>query len=138
MAFASIDDIAARLEETALSAVAQVSATQLIATATAIICQAAGETDDDWFDDLTSVEQDLVKGLTIDLVCRAMASPQGLVSATETLGAYERSEAYRRDPSSALLLTPQEEALVARIVGRTGSGSVRVESLVHDVYVTEE
>jgi hypothetical protein len=137
LAFADVIDIASALEQESLSAAAEAAATQRLDTATAVICAAAGETDEAWFAGLSTTQQDLIKGLTVELVCRAMASPQGLTSATETLGAHSRSETYRRDLSTAMLLTPQEEAQIKRIAGTAVSGSVRLRSLVHDVYVRE-
>lgn len=137
MAWVTTSDVTIRLEESALSVEEAAAASALIDTATAIICEAAGKLDDTWFDVLPPTRQNLLKGLTVELVCRAMASPQGLTSAKETLGAYAREEYYRRDLSSALLLTEPEADLVARLAGRPRSGSVPTESLVHDIYQRE-
>jgi hypothetical protein len=128
LAFATTSDIAVRLKETTLSAEDEASAALLLELATAIIADAAGKSED-WANELDPVPR-VLWGLTIELVCRAMASPQGLVSATETLGARSRSESYRRDLSSALVLTPQEERLVRSAVYGTLAGSSTPRALV--------
>lgn len=131
MAFASTDDIAARLGESSLSEADEASAEMLLEFATAVIAQAVDK-DDEWADALDPVPK-ILRLMTVELVCRAMASPQALGSATETLGAYSRSETYRRDLSTSLVLTDLEERMLRRaIIGRL-SGSAEVESLASDV-----
>lgn len=121
MAFATVDDIAVRLEETALSATAQNSATQLLAEATALICDATGKLEVD----ISGNALQVCKGLAIRLVCRTMASPQGLRSASETLGVHSRSESYGPDVMS---LTKDEELNVRRAVHGSTTGSVAIQS----------
>lgn len=132
MAFATAEDIATRLGEESLSATEKGSAELLIELATAVIAEAVDQ-DDAWAEELAPVPT-IVKALTIELVCRAMASPQGLASATETLGAYSRSETYRKDLSSALMLTELEERMLRRAIVGQLSGSVRIESHIDDIY----
>lgn len=128
MAFATTDDIADRLELSALTAEQDAAATQLLETATAIICVTAGRDEAD-----ISPVPDLVKGLTIELVCRAMASPQGLSSASETLGEYTRSETYRRDLSSVLLLTQAEQLILRKAIHGRTSDSVMIGTHFQEV-----
>jgi hypothetical protein len=133
MAFASVDDIAVRLEAAPLSNTSEAAAEMLLKLATAIIAQAVDK-DDEWAAALTPVPT-ILRALTVELVCRAMASPQGLASASETLGAYQRSETYRRDLSSALLLTDMEEKLARRTVLGQRSGTAQMKSLASDLCV---
>lgn len=132
MAFATADDIATRLGEESLSPADKASVELLIELAASVIAEAVDQ-GDEWTEELDPVPT-IVKALTIELVCRAMASPQGLASATETLGAYSRSETYRKDLSTALLLTDMEERMLRRAVIGQLSGSVRIESHVDDIY----
>lgn len=132
MAFATAEDIATRLGEESLSVADKASAELLIDLATAVIAEAVDQ-DDEWAKGLNPVPT-IVRALTIELVCRAMASPQGLTSASESLGAYTRSESYRKDPSTALLLTDMEERMLRRAILGQLSGSVRIESHVDDIY----
>lgn len=132
MAFATVDDIADRLEEPGgLAAGPLASATLLLDLATAIVAQAV-DRDEAWAAALTPVPE-ILRGLTIELVCRAMASPQGLKSATEQLGAYQRGETYRDGMSSHLLLTDQEAMLARRTVEGANTASPRVPSVLDDV-----
>lgn len=121
MALASTDDVAARLGVSALSAEQAGAATLLLDLATAVVVEAVDK-DADWAAALSPVP-DVLRGLTVELVCRAMASPQGLTSASVTLGEATRTETYRRDPSSPLVLTTQEQLLARGAVYGTTSGS---------------
>lgn len=121
MAFATTDDVAARLERATLTAEQLADATMLLDVATAAIAEVVDK-DEAWAAALDPVPA-LLKGLTVDLVCRAMGAAQGLISASETLGAHTRSETYNRDGSSAVVLTDQE-ALVARRVVHGNSVTV--------------
>jgi hypothetical protein len=122
VAFATTDDIAARLEEPELSAESEAAASMLLDLATAVVTQAAGK-DSDWADALDPVP-DVLRGLTIEVVCRAMARPRGLVSVSETLGQHQRSENYGTSGgSSSLFLTDLEERIVREAVYGTLTGS---------------
>jgi hypothetical protein len=121
LAFATVDDIATRLEETSLSATAQASATQLLDEATALIVDAAGKLEAD----ISGTAFEVCKGQTIRLVCRTMASPQGLRSASETLGAYSRTEAYGQE---AMSLTKDEELRIRRAVWGSITDSVAIQA----------
>lgn len=132
MAFASTDDIAARLQESSLSGTLLTSVELLLDLATAVIAEAAGK-DDAW---ATELEADgvptILRGLTIELVCRALASPQGLKSASEQLGAYQRQEVYSGDP--ALTLSEVEQEIVRRAVNGSTAGSSKVDSHITEIH----
>jgi hypothetical protein len=136
MAFASADDVATRLGETPLSEADQAAASQLLDFATAVLTDAVDKSTG-WADELDPVPE-VLKGLAVELVCRAMASPQGLAAASETLGAYTREETYRRDLSTAMALTPVEERIARSAVYGSSSGSSSPESLVDRIVELRE
>jgi hypothetical protein len=137
MAIATPDDVRIALEKSALSADETAAASQRLNSVTAIICAAVDKPDESWFDALIPTRKNLVKGIAIDVVCRAMASPQGLTSASETLGDHTRSETYRRDSSTAMALTKTEELILRRMVYGQTTGAPVMDSVLEDIYGCE-
>lgn len=130
MAFATVEDVATRLVRT-LSAEEGAAAEMLIEAATAVIADAAGK-DDAWAAGLDPVPQ-MLRFLTIELVCRAMANPDALRSISKQLGSYQSTRSFR-DVGGSLLLSDVERLLVRRTVfGRT-SGTVKIASVVDEMY----
>ena len=129
MAFATAADVAIRLQASALSAEETAAAEQLILFAQAVIADAA-EKDDAW----AAALPELFKGLAITLVCRAMASPQGLRSASETLGQFSRSENYGAE---GMLLTDMERGLVRKALNGTMLISPRTPPIDDSYYPPE-
>lgn len=129
MAFATAEDVAARLGRDLTDAeTTQVEA--LLDSATAIIALYVGK-NDDWAAELDPVPS-VIKLVTIEAVLRAMANPHGHVAVGESLGAYSSNIRYRDgDAGGGLLLTSTEQRLIARAVHGTGTGSVRVDSMIH-------
>lgn len=113
MAFATVTDVATRQGRTFTTA-EEDQATLLIELATAAIADAALK-DDDWAAALTPVP-DIIKGLTIELVGRAMANSEGLTSSSEQIGSYQYMKSYNKD-NPAFTLTNIERRIVRRTVG---------------------
>lgn len=135
MAFATTDDIAARLGRD-LTDAETTMADLLLDGATAVIAEAAGK-DDDWAESLDPVPQ-VLRFVAVEVVHRTLCNPQSLESASEQLGAYQHSERFRAGAAGGgLALTGTEELLVRRAVWGTTTGSVQVESTqveeVHDL-----
>lgn len=130
MAFATTDDIAARLEVSALTTEQEAAADQLLDSASALVSVAAGKSESAITTDAGNGLA-IAKGLTIELVWRAMANSSGLSSASETLGEYTRSETYRRDLS--LLLTDAEKLILRQAIHGRISDSVMLGSQFQEV-----
>ena len=129
MAFATADDVSDRLGRELSTGETQ-SINYLLDAATAVIAQAANQSDA-WASSLTPVPN-ILRVVTVELVCRALANPKQLDSLNEALGQYNYSARF----SGSLFLTDAEQRLVARTVN-DGSGSVRIPALPEDVYVRE-
>lgn len=129
MAFASLDDIKARAGRP-LSEADEAAAVFLLLGAQVIIEAAVEKTEEQLGDAVPPV----LKFIAVEVVCRAMANPQGLSSETEALGAYSHSERFRSGENSDILLTKAEELLARRAVHGTLSGSTQIGSLVSDTY----
>lgn len=78
----------------------------------------------------------VLKFVTIEVVCRAMANPSGLQSEQEGLGAYNHAERYMND--GGLWLKELEEAMVRRAVHGRLSGTSEPSSLASDETVLGE
>jgi hypothetical protein len=128
MAFASVEDIAARLGRV-LTDLEKGAATFLLEGAQAIV-EAAVERTEEQIDPLPPV----LRFVTVEVVCRAMANPQGLASESETLGAYSHTERYSGEGVSDILLTKLEELMVRRAVHGTLSATAQTGSVVSDTY----
>ena len=120
MAFATVTDVATRQGRTFTTA-EENQVTLLIELATAAIADAALK-DDAWAAALTPVP-DIIKGLTIELVGRALANSEGLTSQSEQIGSYQYMKSFNKEATTAFALTGMER----RIVRRT------VDSLKYDV-----
>lgn len=114
MAFATVTDVATRQGRTFTTA-EENQATLLIELATAAIADAALK-DDAWAAALTPVP-DIIKGLTVELVGRAMANSEGLTSQSETIGSYQYMKSYNKEATAAFALTNIERRIVRRTVG---------------------
>ena len=86
MAFATVPDVATRQGRTFTTA-EEDSVEVLLDYATAAIADAALK-DDAWAEALDPVPT-ILKGLTIELVGRAMANHEGLTSMSEQIGSYQ-------------------------------------------------
>lgn len=113
MAFATVTDVATRQGRT-FTSTEEDQVTLLIELATAAIADAALK-DDAWAAALTPVP-DIIKGLTIELVGRAMANYEGLTSSSEQIGSYQYMKSYNKD-HPAFTLTNIERRIVRRTVG---------------------
>ena len=89
--------------------------TLLIELATAAIADAALK-DDAWAAALTPVP-DIIKGLTIELVGRALANSEGLTSQSEQIGSYQYMKSFNKEATTAFALTGMERRIVRRTVG---------------------
>lgn len=124
--FATADDVAARLGRT-LNAGETTSVEYLLGAAASVIADAAGK-DDGWAITLDPVPTPL-KGLSVELVCRALSNPNSLAALREQIGTYQYSAQFRGDQAGGgLALTDTETLLVRRAVHGRTSGSVQAES----------
>lgn len=128
MAFASKEDVAARLGRSlADSETDQVDF--LLDAATAVIEEAVDKAEAD-----ISPLPAVLRFVCVEVVCRAMANPQGLSSQQEALGAYSHSERFQGgDGASGLLLKPLETQMVRRAVHGQLSGTAQIGSLASDL-----
>ena len=132
MAFATADDVAARLgreltiaEENLVEAVVE--------QVTDLIADAVGQ-DADWAADLDPVPA-VLTAICVEKAIAVGSNPNGVASRSETLGSFSSSETFRKD--SGLYLTPLEERLARRAVLGRLAGSSRPESTadeVHDLF----
>jgi hypothetical protein len=74
----------------------------------------------------------ILRFVAIEVVCRAMANPQGLSSEQETIGAYSYAQRYLAE-GGGLWLKPLEEQMVRQAVHGRLSGSAEAKSLASDV-----
>ena len=114
MAFATATEVATRQGRT-FTAAETAAVTLLLDFATAAIAAAADKTDA-WATALTPVPK-IIKGLTIELVGRALANPSGLYSQSETVGSYSNSQSFSKEVPAAFVLTDLERRVVRRTVG---------------------
>jgi len=132
MAFATADDVAARLGR-ALTAAEETLVDAVVEQVTDLIADAVGE-DADWAADLSPVPA-VLTAICVEKAISVGSNPNGVASRSETLGAFSSSENFRKD--SGLYLTPLEERLARRAVLGRLSGSSRPESTadeVHDLF----
>jgi len=114
MAFATATEVATRQNRT-FTAGETAAVSDLLDTATAAIA-AAADKDDAWAAALTPVPA-ILRGLTIELVGRALANRDGLFSQSETIGSYSISQSFNKDIPSPFVLTDLERRVVRRTVG---------------------
>ena len=132
MPFATAEDVATRLGRS-LDPTEAAKVDGMLEAATANIA-AAADKNDAWAAALSPVPN-VLHFLAIELVIRAMPNPGGLRSQSETLGAYQSSQAFRDDSNGGgLALTQVEESLVRRTVYGTTTASIKTESLADDLY----
>jgi hypothetical protein len=121
-AFATTDDVAARLGRE-LTTGEQASVEFLLAIASSVIADTAGR-DDGWVVTLDPVPT-ILRGLSVELVVRALANPNQLASLREQLGNYSMAATFASE-RTGMTLTPTEVLIVRRAVyGRT-TGSAPV------------
>ena len=114
MAFATVPDVATRQGRTFTTA-EEDSVEVLLDYATAAIADAALK-DDAWAEALDPVPT-ILKGLTIELVGRAMANHEGLTSMSEQIGSYQYMKSFNKEATAAFTLTNVERRIVRRTVG---------------------
>lgn len=131
MPFATTEQVQARLGRSLVEGESD-TVEILIELATGSIAAAAGQTDA-WAEALDPVPA-VVRGVCIEIVTRCLANPQGIRSLQEQLGQAGSTVIFR---DTGLLPTDDEARLVRRAIGIPTVASVRVQSLVHDVYATE-
>ena len=133
MAFATTDDVKARLGRDLTDGETNAAA-YLLEAAAAIICEAA-ERDEEAILAMDPMPP-VLRFIAVELVARALSNPAGLESLEKTLGSYSSAQRFRDrgEGSSDLVLSETEEQMVRRAVNGRLSGSVPVESIVDDVY----
>lgn len=127
MPYATASDIETRLKPStgqAFSEDEKAAAELLCEAATAVIvtCHGGKELED---------PPAILRFVAIEVVCRAMANPQGLSSEQETIGAYSYAQRYLTEGGS-LWLKPLEEQMVRQAVHGRLSGSAELDSLVSE------
>lgn len=128
-AFATVADVAARLGRT-LSDADGAMAGLLLNGATVMIADHAGKNPGD----ISPVPAQL-RFIAIEMVCRAMANPEGIASVSESLGEYSYTRGFRRGAAgSDLMLTKGEELLISRALYGKTTASPRVASVLEDAW----
>ena len=126
MAFATADDVAVRQGRTFTAAELE-TVGLLLEFATAAIADAALK-DDQWAAAVDPVPN-ILKGLTVELVGRAMANSEGLTSLSQQIGSYQYMKSFNKEATSPFVLTAIERRIVRRTVGslnytvRTGTAT---------------
>jgi hypothetical protein len=132
MAFATADDLAARLGRT-FTAQEITQAEMLLDLASSAIAGACDKPDD-WVAELAPIPP-AVRVVCIEVCVRVMVNPDGVRSRQEMLGAYQHSESFHAyfDPAAAgLRLTDDEVLRVRRAVFGTNTATTRLRSVVDD------
>lgn len=120
MAFATNADVQTRQGRTLTSAESD-AVDYLLDIATAVIAQAADK-DDTWAAALTPVPT-IIRGLTVELVSRALDNPTGLSSLQEQIGSYQYTKSFNRGLPSGLVLTDIERQIIRRTIGSVNYSS---------------
>ena len=126
MAYAEASDIEIRLKPKlgrAFTDDESAAAELLCEAASAVIDNATGKAEVD-------PAPAVLRFVAIEVVCRAMANPQGLASEQEGLGAYSYAQRYVND--GGLWLKELEEKMVRQAVHGKLSGSSELASLASD------
>ena len=126
MAFATSDDVAARLQRTLTSA-EQAAATAAIADVTGQIVEAV-DRDAAWAAALVDVPATF-KAICVEKALAAITNPLGV--AAQALGA--ASYTFRRNSDGGVLLTDSDERRVRRAWFGTATGTARTRSAIDDV-----
>lgn len=131
-AFASVDDVQARMGRT-LTDDERSLAAYLLAGAAGLIADAAGKPDD-WIATVTSPPRAL-RTVSVEAVVRVMHNPTGATSSSITLGDYSRSSGFTGSTvDGGLALTDREERKVRRAIYGQNIASPRVGSVLDDIY----
>lgn len=129
MSLATSDDIAARLGR-ALATGETAAVGFLLPAADSVIAAAA----DVAVVDLDATAHPILRIVAVEIVCRAMANPQGISGLRESLGQYSSSVQFRdAQVGGGLLLTKDEELTVRKAVHGTLTASPRVQGIVTDI-----
>jgi hypothetical protein len=137
-AFATREQVTARLRRESLDDVDAALCDYLLAEATGLIADAAGK-DDAWAAALDPVPR-VLRIVCVEAVVRVMLNPLALSTERERLGEHEYQVSHR-NPNTAigatgtgeLALSDREVLLVRRAVHGRLSGSARVRSVADDV-----
>lgn len=129
-AFATAEDVEARLGRD-LTAQETASVAFLLPMAATVLADAAGK-NDGWIATVTPVPQ-ILRGLNVELVRRALVNPDGVQSYREQLGAHSYSATFAAD-RLGMELTKTEQLIVSRAVHGRTTGSAPVHSALtrHD------
>lgn len=98
-----------------------------------LLCEAASAVIDDAVGQTPKDVPPVLRFIAIEVVCRAMANPQGLISEQEGLGAYSYAQRFASGEGAGLWLTELEERMARRAVYGSLTGSVEVESIASDI-----
>lgn len=124
MSLASTTDIAARLGRTIADS--ETAAVDFLIEAADSVIAEVGEVA---VDTLDAEVTPALRFIAVDIVCRAMANPQGIASLQEQLGQYASTVRFRDlDVGGGLQLTPDERRRVRRIFGLGTFAAVTLES----------
>jgi hypothetical protein len=110
------------------------SAGYLLEAASAVVADAVGDRE-------ANIEPvpDVLRFVTVEVVCRAMANPAGLSSESEQLGEYSHTSRFRDGTSGGgLWLTDLERLMVRGAVHGRLSGTALQQSMASDPCVLRE
>lgn len=122
MAFATSDDVATRLARE-LSSAETSAADFLLDAVAAEIAQAVDTAEGDITD------PGMLRFISVEAVCRALANPSGATSTSETVGSYNYAVSFPANEGDGLL-TPYEEGVARYAVHGTNSASVHLGSIL--------
>lgn len=126
---ATLADVATRLGR-ALSDAEDDQVDILLGTATAMILEAGGR-GDAWLEAQDTVSG-VLRGICIEVVCRAMANPVGAQATSEQLGAYQVNRSYGANGAGGLLLTGTERLLASRAINGSNAGTAQLQESVFE------
>lgn len=129
MAFATTDDIAARLGRE-LSDSELDRAEWIIPLVQALILEVAGTAE-------PNPAPAYYRALCVEKTINVIENPSGLATESESLGDWSHSQTFQRAGDAGVFLTDREEQMIRRIANNAASGSSRPHSIVHDTYVAE-
>lgn len=130
MAFATTEDVAARLGRELTSA-EEDSAELSLELAEGLIVAEAGR-DEAWAEVLDPVPT-YFRALCIEKAIGVLANPRNLAQASESLGAFSHSETFPRSLDAGIFLTDEEAAQVRFVIYGATSASPRMESILDDL-----
>lgn len=121
--FATVDDVAARLGRTLTTTEHDTQVPFLLHMAAAVIAEAVGY-DDGWAASLTPVPN-LLRGMSVDLVCRAIDNPSQATQIRQQVGSYAYQAAW---DNPGLRLSDVEIRMLRRNIHGSTTASVHVAS----------